>query len=224
MAIRHWGRGGLALLLAACGGALAGCAGVATAEPRNLQIAKREVRAYFDRGDYQRDVAAVARQAQEWVERRATQGGAGLTVVFDVDETLLSNWAYFLAQDFGYVPAAWRQWVEEARAPAIEPVREVLRAARRAGLEVVLITGRRERDRAGTERNLRAVACGDYTQLLCQPNDGSGSSADFKTAQRRALAAQGKVIIANIGDQESDLAGGFAERTFKLPNPFYLME
>jgi len=30
------------------------------------------------------------------------------------------------------------------------------------------------------------------------------------------------MIIANIGDQESDLAGGFAEKTFKLPNPFYI--
>jgi hypothetical protein len=27
-------------------------------------------------------------------------------------------------------------------------------------------------------------------------------------------------IIANVGDQESDLAGGHAERMFKIPNPF----
>jgi hypothetical protein len=28
-------------------------------------------------------------------------------------------------------------------------------------------------------------------------------------------------IVANMGDQPSDLEGGFAERTFLLPNPFY---
>jgi len=28
-------------------------------------------------------------------------------------------------------------------------------------------------------------------------------------------------IIVNAGDQESDLAGGYAERAYKLPNPFY---
>jgi acid phosphatase len=28
-------------------------------------------------------------------------------------------------------------------------------------------------------------------------------------------------IIANIGDQPSDLSGGHAERTFLLPDPFY---
>jgi len=28
-------------------------------------------------------------------------------------------------------------------------------------------------------------------------------------------------LIANIGDRDSDLAGGHAERAFKLPDPFY---
>ena len=31
-------------------------------------------------------------------------------------------------------------------------------------------------------------------------------------------------IIANVGDQESDLTGGGADRSFKLPNPFYFIE
>jgi acid phosphatase len=47
--------------------------------------------------------------------------------------------------------------------------------------------------------------------------------ADYKAAARARLAAEGRVIVANIGDQESDLAGGYAERTFKLPGPFYLI-
>jgi hypothetical protein len=29
--------------------------------------------------------------------------------------------------------------------------------------------------------------------------------------------------VVNIGDQFSDLAGGFAERVFKLPNPYYFI-
>ncbi len=36
------------------------------------------------------------------------------------------------------------------------------------------------------------------------------------------IEAEGYVIIANIGDQTSDLIGGYAEKTFKLPNPLYL--
>jgi hypothetical protein len=29
--------------------------------------------------------------------------------------------------------------------------------------------------------------------------------------------------VVNLGDQESDLDGGHAERAFKLPNPFYFI-
>jgi HAD superfamily, subfamily IIIB (Acid phosphatase) len=45
--------------------------------------------------------------------------------------------------------------------------------------------------------------------------------AEFKAPLRAKIAAMGYTIIANVGDQFSDLEGGFAERTFKLPNSFY---
>ena len=49
----------------------------------------------------------------------------------------------------------------------------------------------------------------------------SRSLADFKAPTRQKIAAMGYTIIANMGDQMSDLDGGFSEKTFKLPNPFY---
>ena len=39
----------------------------------------------------------------------------------------------------------------------------------------------------------------------------------------RHLAEQGYTILLSMGDQESDLAGGYAEKTFKLPNPVYYL-
>jgi acid phosphatase len=47
------------------------------------------------------------------------------------------------------------------------------------------------------------------------------SAADFKAPQRAEIEGEGYTIIANIGDQPSDLAGGHAEQTFLLPDPFY---
>jgi hypothetical protein len=47
------------------------------------------------------------------------------------------------------------------------------------------------------------------------------SASDFKAPQRADIEGQGYTIIANMGDQPSDLDGGFAERTYLLPNPFY---
>jgi hypothetical protein len=47
------------------------------------------------------------------------------------------------------------------------------------------------------------------------------SEVEYKAPARQKLVEQGYRILLNVGDQNSDLAGGFAERTFKLPNPFY---
>ncbi len=199
-------------------------AAVLRAEPPNLFPHKLELRAYVERGDYERDIAAVAREAQAWLEVRVARGGARLTVVFDLDETLFLNWPYLSAMDFGYVAREWDRWVEEGRAPAVEPVREVYRTARRLGMEVVFLTGRPESARESTVRNLRAIGCGEFAELLPRPAGSKGTSAAFKTEARRRWEAGGGTIVANLGDQESDLAGGFAERTFKLPNPFYLTE
>jgi acid phosphatase len=45
----------------------------------------------------------------------------------------------------------------------------------------------------------------------------------YKTDQRIAIEQLPKTIIANVGDQNSDLVGLHAERAFKLPNPFYFI-
>jgi HAD superfamily, subfamily IIIB (Acid phosphatase) len=50
-----------------------------------------------------------------------------------------------------------------------------------------------------------------------------GTHDGFKARQRRSLARRGFTIVANVGDQRSDLDGGWAQRTFKLPNPMYVI-
>ena len=202
---------------------VAGCA-LTTQEPANLSPHKLEVRAYVDSGRYLRDMEAVAAKAKAWLEARSARGGEKLTVVFDLDETLFFNWPLISAMDFGYIPLEWNRWVEAAKAPPIEPVREVYRFARKLGLHVVFITGRPESQRASTERNLRAIGCSEYLRLICKGPERDLTSAAFKTAERERVVREGWVIIANLGDQQSDLAGGFAERTFKLPNVFYVTE
>jgi putative acid phosphatase of HAD superfamily subfamily IIIB len=43
----------------------------------------------------------------------------------------------------------------------------------------------------------------------------------YKSGTRAHLESLGWDILANFGDQFSDLVGGFADKTFKLPNPNY---
>ena len=62
--------------------------------------------------------------------------------------------------------------------------------------------------------------CG--TALVLRPEGPpTPSVVDYKSSERAKIAAKGFTIIANVGDQPSDLAGGYAERTFLVSNPFY---
>jgi hypothetical protein len=50
-----------------------------------------------------------------------------------------------------------------------------------------------------------------------------GTVVDHKSGERAKIEDQGYRVIANVGDQYSDLAGGHAGVAFKLPNPFYFI-
>ncbi len=202
-----------------------------SAEPPNLDLLKQEIDQYVDSGAYECEVANVVTAADAWLETRVTQKGAKspgsppgrLAAVFDVDETLLSNLPHMRAMGYGYVADRWDEWVEAGAAPAIEPVCALFRHARRLGLAVFIVTGRQERDRAGTEKNLRAAGVNAYTAIYFRASGQKGiTSAEFKTTVRKKITGDGYTIVLNIGDQQSDLDGGYAEKAFKVPDPFYL--
>ena len=178
------------------------------------------------------DLEAAAAPAIAWISERAPQVDRP-AVVFDIDETALSNWEVIVADDFGRViggpcdglpegPCGWRAWDLLARSTVLEPTLDIYVEAQRSGAAVFFLTGRDEGQRAATEKNLADTGFGVYEGLV-MPATGSkyASAADFKAPQRQTIEAEGYVIIANVGDQPSDLAGGYAERTFQLPNPFY---
>src|SRR5262245_24914591 len=45
----------------------------------------------------------------------------------------------------------------------------------------------------------------------------------YKSGTRAYIESQGYDIVANFGDQFSDLENGFADKTFKMPNPNYYL-
>jgi predicted secreted acid phosphatase len=72
---------------------------------------------------------------------------------------------------------------------------------------------------------------GSYPTYLDQPqfcatNITAGTSCptiQYKSGTRAYIESQGYDIVANFGDQFSDLLGGFADKTFKMPNPNYYL-
>ena len=203
----------------------------ALSQPANVGDAKIAAAAYHDGGAYDRDVASVAAQAAAWL--RSAPPVSNPAVVFDIDETALSNWQVIKLDDFGRpiggpcnlaidAPCGWAEWDQLGRDPAIEPTLLVFELARQLNMSVFFITGRPENQRAATQRNLVQAGFADYAKLYMVPNNTHFATAvDFKAPIRAEIEAAGHTIVANIGDQPSDLPGGHAMRTFLLPNPFY---
>jgi acid phosphatase len=201
-------------------------------QPANIGDLKTEATHYYDSGAYLTDLQQAAWPAIAWLNEEAPRVNRP-AVVFDIDETALSNWEAIKADDFGRViggscvhlpqgPCGWQEWDLRAQSTVIPPTRDVFNTAKDLGVAIFFITGRPESQRGATERNLAAVGYTGYTRLVMEPADAHYlSAADFKAPQRQAIESEGYTIVANMGDQPSDLDGGFAERTYLLPNPFY---
>ena len=154
-------------------------------------------------------------------------------IVLDIDETSLSNWPAYRVNGWGRVvaggcdlengPCGLRAWQATAKSKAIVPTLNLARRAKEMGVAVFFISGRPPNLREATERNLREQGYVWDGVILLPERAQFASAANFKAPERRKLTEQGYTIVLTMGDQQSDLSGGFAEKTFKLPNPVYFL-
>jgi acid phosphatase len=197
-----------------------------------LPDVQAQIDVYIDSGRYAADFAAVVATARAWLEERAPQASRP-AIVLDIDETSLSNWPAYRANHWSRIlaggcdleqgPCGIRAWQATGRSTVLAPTLALVERARELGVAVFFITGRPPELRDATERNLRQQGYRWDGVVLLPPGAHFDRAADFKAPERRRLAESGYTIILTMGDQQSDLDGGYAERTFKLPNPVYLL-
>lgn len=156
-----------------------------------------------DYATWQRDCQAVMDQALPYLKQRIAQAGPGekQAIVFDIDNTTLET-------DFGF---SFPQ-------PANKPALNVAKYAQERGVDIFFVTARPGIIHLPTEWNLEKVGYevdGLYVRGFF---DLFKNVADYKTAQRVNIESKGYTIIANIGNNTTDLSGGHAEKTYKLPD------
>ena len=192
-------------------------------EPMNLGILQDSVRSYIKSGAYERGLAEVADSAKSFIESRYRTVRKP-AIVLDIDETALSNIQFEYLYSFGYSPSLWNEWVKEAAATAIKPTLELARWAAQRHVAIFFITGRAQlsKDPAAdpTVINLKKAGYPNWARIYFK-NSRTISTSAFKTSARKEIESEGYTIVANIGDQYSDLVGGYAEGKFKLPDPMY---
>ena len=173
-------------------------------------------------------------------------------IVLDVDDTTLATWNYEIFSNWAFNPATNATYVTGQLFPAVPGMVDMVNQAAAEGYAIFFLTGRPATQEAATLGNLTADGIGvdagypapttlndgedglftearrrrlpDYLKAACagDPN-GSCTTVHYKSATRAHIESLGYDIVANFGDQFSDLQGGFADRTFKLPNPNYFL-
>jgi HAD superfamily, subfamily IIIB (Acid phosphatase) len=201
--------------------------------------------------NYAKEAASVAAAGERWLGNNHDTNGTK-AIVLDVDDTTLLNWNYEIFSNWAYNPTTNATFVTEQRFPAVPGMIDLVREAEREGYAIFYLTGRPAAQEQATLGNLTEDGVGvdagypkpttlsngedglftkpavanypDYLKAACadDPN-GSCTTVHYKSATRAHIESLGYDIVANFGDQYSDLNGGSADRTFKLPNPNYFL-
>jgi predicted secreted acid phosphatase len=149
------------------------------------------------------DVTAVTNQAQTYLTGAlaTTAAGEKPAIVLDIDNTALA--AYFNSS----YPI-----------PATPPVLALAKYAAAHGAKVFFVTGRPDIIDLFTRNNLTSVGYQVDGLYSRNPIQLFESLQTFKTGARQQIIANGYTIVANIGNSQSDLDGGYAQANFKLPD------
>jgi predicted secreted acid phosphatase len=206
---------------------------------------------FADDSNYAKEARSVAAAGTRYISAphhtRQTKA-----ILLDVDDTSLATWNYEIFSNWAFNPTTNADYVLNQRFPAVPGMVDLVKTAEREGYAIFFLTGRGAAQEAATLGNLTADGIGvdagypkpttlsngedglftkpavanypDYLKTACaaDPN-GSCTTIHYKSATRAHIESLGYDIVANFGDQFSDLKGGFADRTFKLPNPNYYL-
>ncbi|RDI41505.1 HAD family acid phosphatase [Aquicella lusitana] len=195
-------------------------------EPTNLAVVKQGLVRYHDSGQYDKDIDHVIKEATRYLKIRLAQprDDKKPAIVLDIDETSLSNYPDMVKLNFGGTLEEIQQAEDQGSDPVIQPTLKLYQFAKANKVAVFFITGRKEEERAVTEANLKKAGYTDWNGLILRDGEYKNKpAAEYKTVMRKKLEEEGYDIVLNIGDQRSDLEGGYADKTFKLPNPYYFI-
>ena len=153
--------------------------------------------------------------------------------MLDIDDTTLNTYSYEIYSSFVFNSDNNLAFVNAEVFPAVFGMPDLVADAQADGYTIFFITGRAESQRTATAGNLMNVGYPTVpTRHLFLKDQGlpwltsctpTCTTQQYKTLTRQHIEALGYDIVANFGDQFSDLNGGFADRTFKIPNPMYFI-
>jgi predicted secreted acid phosphatase len=196
-----------------------------------------------DKSPYITEMKSIARSQWRYLDRvqhQARKHHERPAIVFDADDTTL--WTYDMedaAMHFSFDPVLQDVWVQDQRFPATPSMVSFVNQARKRGFKIFGLTGRNDDQKKATLKNLHKVGYQAFNKSTFFTKwTGTGASqqpsyincatakcttVEYKAGTRKHIEKLGYDIVLNVGDQWSDLQGGYADRVLKLPNPTYFL-
>ncbi|MGX1756446.1 HAD family acid phosphatase [Streptomyces lydicus] len=196
--------------------------------------------------NYARQVRGIEAEARGYLSkalaqhgRTGKQGKEGKqpkpAIVLDMDDTTLLTYNYELQVGFHYTEESQDQYLAHHDMAPVFGMNRLVNWAHAKGAEVFFLTGRKEAQRDWSVRNLKNVGYDvplDAGHVYLKnkehppaylPCGATCTTVEYKSGTRKHIESLGYHVVANFGDQYSDLNGGAGDRTFKLPNPMYFL-
>ncbi|MET9414767.1 HAD family acid phosphatase [Streptomyces klenkii] len=195
--------------------------------------------------NYAKQVADIQKKAKAQLEkavknqsgknRAGGKGAAKPAIVLDVDDTTLLTYNYELQQGFHFTPESQDAYLKSTDMAPVFGMPQLVNWAQSKGITVFYVTGRDEHQRDWSVRNLKNAGykpAADTAHFFLKnkktppaylPCGATCNTVEYKAGTRKHIESQGYRIIGNFGDQYSDLQGGYAQHTYKLPNPMYFL-
>ncbi|MCJ7553930.1 MAG: hypothetical protein MUO34_08605 [Ignavibacteriaceae bacterium] len=190
----------------------------------NLRAAKDIVKDYYESGKYDEEMNEIINDAKEKfskIEIKKSASG-GSVVIFDVDDTALSNYEISKRLDFGYDKKIIDDWVLSAQLPAIKQTKELYDYLKSKNIKLIFITGRLTEEYEATSKNLISQGYTGFDTLIVRnEQEKKINSQIFKSRVRENLTKAGYKIIGTVGDQWPDLNGPYSGIQIKVPNYLY---
>jgi predicted secreted acid phosphatase len=209
-------------MLAVAALAVLALAAPATANTFRTDTPGSQITPYYDSGQWSKDISAVVKKAKSNLKKdlAAKKAPKKPAVVLDIDETSVYNAPCLEPLDWALAGLA--TCAVQAQG-AVTPVLGLYKYAVSKKVAVYFITGRPEAIKPQTDQLLHQLGYTKYTLILRPATDTQDSVIPYKSGARADIEKSGATILANAGDQDSDLAGGHAKRRYKLPNPVYVI-
>ncbi|MFF4226184.1 HAD family acid phosphatase [Streptomyces abikoensis] len=191
--------------------------------------------------NYAKQLADIQKKAKAQLEnvarntQHAKKGAKKPAIVLDVDDTTLLTYNYELQQGFRFTPESQDAYLKSTDMTAVFGMPKLVNWAQSKGIEVFFVTGRDEHQRDWSVRNLKNAGykpAADASHFFLKNKKtppaylacgAKCTTVEYKAGTRKYIESKGFEIVANFGDQYSDLQGGYAKHTYKLPNPMYFL-